>query len=413
MNLSLTGNKQVFRIAAWLWVGYLAAMLVIDQVIYLHKPVQAVLWYYGVNLLPALFFLLVVHLPWKKDLPATVAFLLIGVISLSPMLLQHLLNLRLPEAPLSNLEGMVIRQLPILFIGLVLMAWNCNLAVILIYSLAINCVELVFAGIFNRMGADRLGVFFFLILVRTVCFMVIGLIIQRLITILRAQHASLEQANRQLSHFAGTLESLTISRERNRMSRELHDTVVHTLSGLTVQLETIKAYLTADPNTAAVVLDQALDSTRSGLNETRRALKELRASPLEDLGFLLAINQLLDAAKNRGKLAVEAELPENWPDLPPDVEHSLYRIIQEALENAIHHANASRIIFKLNIHNDELILRIKDDGIGFSSDGKASNGHYGLAGMKERARLLGGDLTVESKINSGTSIQMMIKGIKT
>jgi NarL family two-component system sensor histidine kinase YdfH len=397
--------------AAWIWVGYLIAMWLIDQIIYLHKPADSVWWYYGINLLPALFFLLITYLPWKPDLPAAVAFLLIALISLAPMLLQHLLNLRLPEAPLSNLEGMVIRQLPILFIGLILTTWNGSLGTVLAYSLLINGFELVLSSAINHMDPGRLGVFFFLILVRTVCFLVIGFILQRLISILRAQQASLEQANRQLGHYASTLETLTISRERNRLSRELHDTVVHTLSGLAVQLETVKAYLFANPDTASAVLDQALQSTRSGLDDTRRALKELRASPLDDLGFILAIRQLLDQAANRARLIVDARLPDNLTGLPPDVEQSIYRITQEALENVIHHANASHLTFDLSQKNGELNILIQDDGIGFNPEGMIAQGHFGLAGMKERARLLGGDIQITSKINHGTSIQLTIKGI--
>jgi len=100
---------------------------------------------------------------------------------------------------------------------------------------------------------------------------------------LRAQRASVEQANLQLRHYAGTLEQLAISRERNRVARELHDTLAHTLTGIIVQLEATKAYWEVDHQTAGTMIQTALDSARAGLQETRRALRALRASPLDEL----------------------------------------------------------------------------------------------------------------------------------
>lgn len=123
------------------------------------------------------------------------------------------------------------------------------------------------------------------------------------------QQRTLETANRRLVELAASLEKLTISRERNRMARELHDTLAHTLSGLTVHLEAVKAYLDVEPHTAKALLDESLTHTRRGLNETRRALAALRATPLDDLGLVLALRHLVDSATERTDLQPTLELP--------------------------------------------------------------------------------------------------------
>jgi signal transduction histidine kinase len=410
MSSSSSEPLRVMRIAAWMWIVYLASLASIDVLIYANGAKTPILSYHLINALPALLFLLLAFIPWPKETDKLLTPLMILIISLAPILIYHLLDLRLPPAPLSNLEGMVLRQLPVLFIGLVLVAWHYNLVSMLLFSVGANLLEQALVFALGRFDASELIVFYFIIVIRTVCFIVAGVFINQLIAMLRAQQQSLEAANHQLAHYVSTLESLTVSRERNRMSRELHDTVVHTLSGLAVQLETAKAYWSVEPDTAKSLLDQSLEATRNGLQETRRALKELRASPLEDLGLALALRQLVQKAVERGKLVSDVLLPEQELILSPDVEQSIYRIAQEAIENVVHHANAAHLILRLTSPSDEVTLRIQDDGIGFPSDAKSPAGHFGLDGMHERAQLVGGSLTLHSKPGSGTVIELRIPG---
>ena len=102
---------------------------------------------------------------------------------------------------------------------------------------------------------------------------------------------SLREANANLTHYASTLEQLTVSRERNRLARELHDTLAHSLTAISVSLETAKAYFDIDQAKSRELLDKSLDATRLGVDETRRALKALRSSSLEDMGLGLAIQR--------------------------------------------------------------------------------------------------------------------------
>jgi len=336
---------------------------------------------------------------------------MILLISATPILLNQLFGFHLPPAPLANLEGMVLRLLPVLFIGLILVAWHYSLVTMILYSVGLNLLELSIVLAYGRLGdPNQMTAFYFIIIIRTVCFIVVGVFINQLITYLRAQQTSLKLANNQLVHYASTLENLTVSRERNRMSRELHDTVVHALSGLSVQLETTRAYLDVDSGTARNLVDQSLVTTRSGLEETRRALKALRASPLEDLGLILAIRKLIEATAERCKLLLDVSLPDKEIFLSPDVEQCIYRITQEALENVVHHAGAQHLSVKLAVSKDEIDLVIRDDGIGFNPEIVPPSGHFGLKGMKERSELVGGALMINSKPSQGTTIRLMIKG---
>jgi len=412
MQNNIPDHLRVMRTAAWMWIIYLASLLTVDLVIYSSRPGMPILWYYFINSFPALIFLGLAYSSWLIKRAGLITTLMVLLISVAPILLKHLFDLRLPPAPLSNLEGMVLRQLPVLIIGLVLVAWHYKLSIMVLYSIAINLFELSIVFALNRLEDPRFFALYFIIIVRMVCFIVVGIFINQLITHLRTQQESLKLANRQLSHYASTLETLTVSRERNRMSRELHDTVVHTLSGLTVQLETAKAYFDIEPGTARNLLDQSLNATRSGLQETRRALKALRASPLDDLGLVIAIKKLAETTTERGKLKWDAVLPEQNLFLPPDVEQCIYRITQEAVENVVHHANAHHLSVKLSVSEQDIELIIQDDGVGFDPNNNLLPGHFGLSGMKERAQLAGGELIISSKPGYGTTIRLVIKGFK-
>jgi signal transduction histidine kinase len=404
-------SQRVFQTAAWMWVFYLICLTVVDSFLYPTDPFfSPILFYHLANGIPALIFLWISYTSWLEKRAKLVVPTMILLITVTPILVNYSFNLHLPPAPLSNLEGMVIRQLPVLFIGLVLVAWHYNMMTMILYSLGSNLFEFIIVFGFGLMEQIRLLDFSFIIIIRTVSFIVVGVFINRLIIHLRNQQDSLIAANAQLTHYASTVENLTVSRERNRMSRELHDTVVHTLSGLSVQLETAKAYWEIDPNTARNLLEHSLEVTRSGLQETRRAIKALRASPLDDLGLIRAIQAMINTARKRGRLVVDVSLPDNDIFISPDVEQCLYRIAQEALENILHHASASHMVVRLTALEKGIELLIQDDGIGFNQEINLPVGHFGIAGMKERAQLAGGQFTIVSRPNGGTTVRLFIKG---
>jgi two-component system NarL family sensor kinase len=192
--------------------------------------------------------------------------------------------------------------------------------------------------------------------------------------------------------------------ERNRLAREIHDTIAQDLSAVAFQLEAAEALLDepADPERVRRAVSTALDLTRKGLEETRRSVLDLRAAPLEGRSLAEALAGL---ASERN---VIFEAPVSSPKLPTAVEVGLYRIAQEAVQNALRHAEASRIVIRLETSPDRVRLTVEDDGRGFEIGGAASTSRFGLVGMRERAHLLGGSFRIESSPGAGTRVTVEV-----
>ncbi len=402
---------RLLRVAAFLWIGYFLALAAIDRI--LPPPDPYAPWYYGVNLILASIVLVLAFWRWaQRKLGRALLPLVIVMMTAAPILINHQLRILLPRQ-FSHVfgappEGMTQRLLPVLLIALVFTAWQYRWPHVILLSLGTAGLNLVMLSLAASVRARPFVGGFVATLIQTIVFLTVGYFISSLMERLRTQHRSLQDAHAQLAHYASTLESLTISRERNRMARELHDTLAHTLSGLSVQLETVKAYWSVDPATAQAMLDRSLAEARSGLQETRRALKALRASPLEDLGLPLALRRLAESAGQRANLEVSLSLPESAPALSPDVEQCLYRVAQEAIANVIYHAQARRLDLRLAVNGDGVALEIADDGQGFDVQTAEQGGHFGLAGMRERAELAGGKLKIVSAPGQGTTVRLTL-----
>jgi signal transduction histidine kinase len=424
-----TDSTRILRIAAWIWIGYLLAMLLMDVVLYMPQA-QALLaqngpqngpafqpprpgprlWpvflFYTANGLIALIFLLFNHWKWIQTKLGNAFYpLLVLAISATPIIINTLIVPRFPQGPLSNAEGMALRQLPVLFVALALVAWEYKLVQVIFFSIATTVLELGLI-LFSPVEYQNSYVFFFIAIIRTITFVAAGIFINMLVTRLREQQASLREANANLAHYASTLEQLTVSRERNRLARELHDTLAHSLTALSVSLETVKAYFDIDKEKTRELIDKSLDVTRQGVDETRRALKALRASSLEDMGLALAIQRAAESAAARYGLNLTLDL-QPMPSLSPDVEQTIYRVAQESIENIVNHSHAKNFNVHLS-NNGHTTLTIQDDGIGFDADAKGPTGHFGLVGMYERAKLAGGMLKIESQKGKGTQVVLII-----
>jgi len=296
-----------------------------------------------------------------------------------------------------------------LFIPLMLTSWQYNFKAVLAYCLYTVALDSALLHFFRPDFHLYLDTYTRLLLIRAISFLVTGYVIARIMRQLREQRVALQQANQKLVHYASTLEQLTVSRERNRMARELHDTVAHTLSGLAVQLEGIRSLWRSEPEQSYAMLEKSLAATRSGLTETRKAIQSLRATPLEDLGVVLAIRQLAEATADRAGFTLHFEQIGLPSDLPIDAEQCLYRVTQEGLENIVRHAAAQNVELRLSHQNDGINLLIRDDGLGFDPATVDQGLHYGLRGLRERADLLGAKLTIESAPDQGTMIQLTVK----
>jgi two-component system, NarL family, sensor kinase len=195
--------------------------------------------------------------------------------------------------------------------------------------------------------------------------------------------------------------------ERNRLAREIHDTLVQGLAGIIMQLETADALFEGEKNDRGrAALHQALALTRSNLEEARRSVLDLRAAPLEGRSLAQALAVLVDDWKVKSSLKIRFESTGGRP-LPTRLEAGLYRIAQEALTNVVRHAQARRAAVHLITTPDYAQLMIQDDGRGFDV-AQIPVAHHGLIGMQERARLLGGTLELRSQPDRGTRVQVTI-----
>jgi signal transduction histidine kinase len=218
------------------------------------------------------------------------------------------------------------------------------------------------------------------------------------------------EANTKLARYAATVEQLSISRERNRLARELHDTLAHSLSALSVQLEAVSSLWNVNAEAARQMLSRADETTRTGLTEARRSLQALRAAPLEEFGLALALRELAESAAKRADLVLELEAPELAVNLPSHVEQSIYRIAQEALENVVRHARAKHVTVKLLYSAKEIKLSVADDGIGFAVDRLNGSAHkFGIRGMRERALMLESELHLSSELQKGTQVCLTLR----
>lgn len=190
--------------------------------------------------------------------------------------------------------------------------------------------------------------------------------------------------------------------ERNRLAREIHDTLAQGLTAVSLQLESADALLEAGAESSRVrqMVQQALALTRANLEEARRSVLDLRAAPLAGRTLVEALVLLAEEAP----LPVDLLVTGGNQPLPPRIETGLYRIAQEAINNACQHAQASQIVVKLVVTPRAVTLTVEDDGRGFVL-AEGAQGRFGLVGLNERVKLLNGRFHIESSPGQGTKLE--------
>ena len=208
--------------------------------------------------------------------------------------------------------------------------------------------------------------------------------------------------------------------ERTRIARELHDTLLQSFQGLLLHLQVVFDLLPARPQQGKQKLGSAIDQAIEAIREGRDAVQDLRSSVTVTNDLPLALNALgqelaVDETNHKASAAAFHVDVEGAPrDLQPILRDEVYRIAGEALRNAFRHADAQHIELEIRYDERHLRLRLRDDGKGvdpkvLGDDGP--EGHYGLRGMRERAKLLGGKLTVWSERDSGTEVELIIPAV--
>jgi signal transduction histidine kinase len=227
---------------------------------------------------------------------------------------------------------------------------------------------------------------------------------------LEESNAELEEAHVQLQSYANEVEELTIVRERTRMAREIHDTLGHYLSILTIQLETICKLQERDPARAAIEVAEARRVASQSMQEVRNAIAALRPTSIATLSITQAILQLgSEFEHSTPETQLTLDLDTQLPSISPDLQVALYRAVQEALTNVRRHAYASKVLVRLRYENDLLELVVLDNGSGESTSELANqHGGFGLIGLQERIELLGGQVTYGSAEPTGYRVCIRI-----
>ena len=203
--------------------------------------------------------------------------------------------------------------------------------------------------------------------------------------------------------------------ERTRIARDLHDTLLQTFHGLLLRFQTVSQLLPARPEEAKQRLDGAIDQAAEAITEGRDAVQGLRSSTVETNDLAVAIRtigkELAADESNQSSAAFQVEVEGTPRNLHPILRDEVYRLAGEALRNAFKHAQPQRIEVEIWYDERQLRVRVRDDGKGIdpkhlNEDGRP--GHYGLRGMRERAKAIGGKLEVWSNVESGTEIELTI-----
>ncbi|MBN1887542.1 MAG: sensor histidine kinase [Thermoflexales bacterium] len=224
------------------------------------------------------------------------------------------------------------------------------------------------------------------------------------------------ELTRDLVNMAGQLQTLLHARdefarveERNRLARDLHDTVKQQTYAARMQLSAAKNLLETDPQTAAEHLESALQLNRETQQELKLIIDELRPAALEGKGLAQALKEYTARWQEHTGIKVEvACLGER--SLPLDVEQALYRVLQESLSNIARHAEADSVKLSLSTTPNLVTLIVADNGRGFEPNA-TSPSSFGLAGMKQRLGEVGGTLKVESRLAVGTTVTAEVKGL--
>ena len=215
----------------------------------------------------------------------------------------------------------------------------------------------------------------------------------------------LEGANHQLAAYVAQAEELATTKERNRLAREIHDSLGHYLTVINVQIEAARSIMDKQPEQASDALKKAQTLTQEGLASVRQSVATLRESPLGNRPLSTAIDDLVEEARNAG-LVAEFEIMGSVRPLQPNAALTLYRTVQEGLTNVRKHARASRVDLTLDYGvAGEVCLIIKDNGVGAP---ETNNGGFGLLGVRERLKLLGGKMVLNTTSGNGFELKVVL-----
>lgn len=217
---------------------------------------------------------------------------------------------------------------------------------------------------------------------------------------LKTKSKQLENTYIKLKDTSEELEELTIVKERNRIAREIHDTVGHTLTTVLLEMEAGERLIPIDPSTAVEKIRLAKAQVRKGLQDIRESVQTLQAGK-EIMEFIPSLKLLIEETTKHGDIFIKYDIRE-FPKLSALQEKAIYRALQEGLTNGIRHGRSTAFAFLLNYENENLKFLLQDNGTGAETFVKG----FGLTAMEERVKELGGVLSVQSKPDEGFQISI-------
>jgi signal transduction histidine kinase len=201
---------------------------------------------------------------------------------------------------------------------------------------------------------------------------------------------------------------LSIAEERNRLARDLHDSVTQKLFGVVLTAEAAATLLDREPDVAREQLERLKQLAQDAMEELRSLIFELRPPALEIEGLVTTLRKHVDVLRRAYRFEIGLQILGN-PALPPSAEGDVFRIAQEALQNALRHSQARRVDVRLDAGDGGLTLVVSDDGIGFEPGAPALRSRrLGLTSMEERARSVGGTLAIQSAPGAGTTVRLEV-----
>jgi signal transduction histidine kinase len=236
------------------------------------------------------------------------------------------------------------------------------------------------------------------------------------VEILRKRNAALETLHKEHTHAREAwqtqhklLSELLDLQERQRRSiaYEIHDGLAQQLTGALCYLEAFRGLATGNSPAATKAFETGLKLVRDAIGETRTLINGLRPAILDELGLAAAVGHLVRESEERGGPRIDYHQQLRCSSFPPLVERAAFRIVQEALTNAYRHSRSETVRVELVQEGPRLCILIQDWGIGFEPV-KADSGRHGLAGIRERAKVLGGQATIDSTLGGGTRILVEI-----
>ncbi|BBC25942.1 sensor histidine kinase [Pseudanabaena sp. ABRG5-3] len=364
----------------------------------------------------------------KLNIPTDIVFNEIG------LLIFAVLGIAFPIAPLHKLVY-IIAEFALIF--LLTIKGNISLFQLLFIVLVIrNCVMLE-----GRSRSLVTGIALFSVLVcvserlrsqsllvqvdpdRTLLYWVgfivmLGLVIlflQLLVESALAERKSREElmvANNRLREYAIQVEELATVQERNRIAREIHDSLGHSLTGFNLHLEAALQLLQSEPDEAKQLLLEAKQLGSTALNDVRVSVRALRSEPLEGRSFKSAIQSLVEEFQRSTGIAAQTDI-DNLTDsdrqISPQLKIIVYRIVQESLTNISKHSEASLVNISCQVRNQDLEIVIEDNGKGFDITQNVSG--FGLQGMQERVMAVSGNLEVKTSQGNGCKIIARFRNI--